>query len=382
MKRMYYKDFKGKKLSALGFGMMRLPRVEGGKESDVDEAAAQRMVDKAIANGINYFDTAWFYHGGNSERFAGRALTKYPRDSYYIADKFPGVVPNNWDKAEEIFEEQLRRMQTDHFDFYLFHNVCEMNVEAYLDDGKYGIHKYLIEQKKKGRITHLGFSCHGELPALRRFLDAVGDEMEFCQIQLNWFDWEFQGAKEKVDLLRERGIPVWVMEPLRGDKLAKLAPQYEEILKKLRPDEDAAAWAFRFVQSIPAVTMVLSGMTNDEQLEKNLATFAEEKLLNNAETEALLKIAKDMAAAGTVPCTACRYCTSHCPQQLDIPRLIALYNEQKMTPGGFITMMAIMALPEDKRPKACLHCHSCEGACPQNIKISDVMEDFASMQRF
>lgn len=382
MAGMYYKVFKGKKLSALGFGMMRLPRIEGGKESDVDETAAQHMVDAAMANGVNYFDTAWFYHGGNSERFAGKALTKYPRESYYIADKFPGVVPNNWDKVEEIFEEQLRRMQTDRFDFYLFHNVCEMNVEAYLDDEKYGIHKYLVEQKKKGRITHLGFSCHGELPVMRRFLDVFGDEMEFCQIQLNWFDWIFQGAKEKVELLAERGIPVWVMEPLRGGKLAKLAPQYEEILKKLRPDEDAAAWAFHFVQSIPAVTMVLSGMSNDEQLEKNLATFAEERPLNNEETEALLKIAKEMAAAGTVPCTACRYCTSHCPQQLDIPRLISLYNEQKMTPGGFITMMAIMALPEDKRPKACLHCHSCEGACPQNIKISDVMEDFASMQRF
>lgn len=378
---MYYKDFKGKNLSALGFGMMRLPRVEGGRESDVDEAAAQRMVDTAIANGINYFDTAWFYHGGNSERFAGSALKKYPRDSYYIADKFPGVVPNNWDKVEEIYEEQLSRMQTDRFDFYLFHNVCEMNVEAYLDDEKYGIHKYLIEQKKKGRITHLGFSSHGELPALRRFLDAVGDEMEFCQIQLNWFDWIFQGGREKVELLAERGIPVWVMEPLRGGKLASLPDKYADKLKKLRPDEDVAAWAFRFLQSIPNVTMILSGMSNDEQLEKNLATFAEEKFLSGEETDALLAIAAEMAAAGTVPCTACRYCTSHCPQELDIPRLISLYNEQKMTPGGFIVPMALMALPEDKRPKACLHCRSCEEVCPQQIRISEVMEDFASKQR-
>ena len=375
---MFYKDFKGRKLSALGFGMMRLPRVEGGKEPDVDEAAARRMVNRAIKAGINYFDTAWFYHGGNSEIFAGKTLTEYPRESYYIADKYPGVVPGNWDKVEEIFETQLKRMQADYFDFYLFHNVCEMNIDAYLDDEKFGIHKYLIEQKEKGRIRHLGFSCHGEIDVLRRFLDAYGDELEFCQLQVNWFDWIFQGCKEKVELLEERGVPVWVMEPLRGGRLANLPPQYNDVLKRLRPDEDAAAWAFRFLQSIPSVTMVLSGMSNDEQLEKNIATFAEEKPLTDEEMASLLEIAEEMSSAGMVPCTACRYCTSHCPMELDIPRLISLYNEKTMTPGGFIVPMAIMALPENKRPNACLHCRSCEQACPQQIKISEVMESFAS----
>ena len=376
---MIYKDFKDKKLSALGYGLMRLPTT--GKESEVDEAEATRLIDKAIENGINYFDTAWFYHGGNSETVAGKALGRHPRGSYYIADKYPGVMPGNWANPEKFFETQLERMRTDRFDFYLFHNVCEMNIDAYTDDEKYGIHKYIIEQKKKGRITHLGFSAHGGIDVVRRFLEAFGDEMEFCQLQLNYLDWEFQSCREKVELLDSYGIPVWVMEPLRGGKLASLKPEYEERLKALRPDEDAAAWAFRFAQSVPSVKMVLSGMTTEEALDKNLKTFSEDRKLNSDEMDALLAIAREMAASGTVPCTACRYCTSHCPQELDIPNLISLYNEHTLTGGGFIAPMAMMALPEDKRPKACLHCRSCEEVCPQQIKISEVMESFASKLR-
>ena len=376
---MIYKDFKDKKLSALGYGLMRLPTTD--KESDIDEAEATRLIDKAIENGINYFDTAWFYHGGNSETVAGKALGRHSRGSYFIADKYPGVMPGNWKNPEKFFETQLERMRTDRFDFYLFHNVCEMNIDAYTDDEKYGIHKYIIEQKKKGRITHLGFSAHGGIDVLRRFLEAFGNEMEFCQLQLNYLDWEFQGCREKVELLDSYGIPVWVMEPLRGGKLASLKPEYEERLKALRPDEDAAAWAFRFAQSVPSVKMVLSGMTTEEALDKNLKTFSEDRKLNSDEMDALLAIAREMAASGTVPCTACRYCTSHCPQELDIPKLISLYNEHTLTGGGFIAPMAMMALPEDKRPKACLHCRSCEEVCPQQIKISEVMESFASKLR-
>ena len=376
---MIYREFKNKKLSALGYGLMRLPT--SGKETDIDEEAAQKLVDKAIENGINYFDTAWFYHGGNSEVFAGKALERHPRGSYYTADKYPGVMPNNWEHCDKIFETQLERMRTDRFDFYLFHNVCEMNVDAYMNDEKYGIHKYLIEQRDKGRIGHLGFSSHGGIEVLKRFLEAFGDELEFCQLQLNYLDWEFQGCREKVELLDKYGIPVWVMEPLRGGKLVSLQPEYAERLKALRPDEDAASWAFRFVQSLPSVKMVLSGMTTDDALDKNLKTFSEDRKLNDAEMDALLAIAHEMAAAGTVPCTACRYCTSHCPQELDIPNLISLYNEHTLTGGGFIAPMAMMALPEDKRPKACLHCRSCEEVCPQQIKISEVMESFASKLR-
>ena len=378
---MIYRDFHGKKLSALGFGAMRLPVIDGD-DGRIDEAAALRMVDTAMQNGINYYDTAWGYHGENSELVLGRALSQYPRDSFYVATKFPGYDPSNWSKVEEIFEQQLKKLGVEYFDFYLFHNVCEMNIDAYLNDEKYGIYSYLMKQKQNGRIRHLGFSCHGSMPVLQRFLDAYGKDMEFCQLQLNYLDWTFQNGKEKVELLDQQNIPVWVMEPLRGGKLAKLLPEYEARLKELRPDEEIPAWAFRFLQSIPSVTMILSGMSNEEQLEKNLITFAEDKKLNEVEMSALLDIAEKMLSVGTVPCTACHYCVSHCPQGLNIPDLLALYNEHAFTGGGFIAPMALGALPEDKRPQACLQCRSCEQVCPQQIKISEVLADFSAKLGF
>ena len=373
---MIYRDFQGMKLSALGFGAMRLP-VLGGDDNRIDEAAALRMVDTAMKNGINYYDTAWGYHGGNSELVMGKALSRYPREDFYVATKFPGYDPSNWGRVEEIFERQLEKLGVQYFDFYLFHNVCEMNIDAYLDDAKYSIYSYLMKQKKNGRIRHLGFSCHGSPEVLRRFLDAYGKDMEFCQLQLNYLDWTFQSGREKVALLDARQIPVWVMEPLRGGRLAKLSPEHEARLAALRPDEEIPAWAFRFLQSIPSVTMILSGMSNEEQLTKNLKTFAEDRKLSDEEMAALLDIAKQMLSVGTVPCTACHYCVSHCPQELDIPHLLALYNEHAYTGGGFIAPMALGALPEEKRPQAYLQCRSCEEVCPQQIKISEVLADFA-----
>ncbi len=373
---MIYRDFQGMKLSALGFGAMRLPVIDGD-DGRIDEAAALRMVDIAMENGVNYYDTAWGYHGENSELVMGKALGRYPRDSFYVATKFPGYDPANWGKVEEIFEKQLQKLGVDHFDFYLFHNVCEMNIDAYLDDEKYGIYRYLMEQKRNGRIRHLGFSCHGAMPVLERFLAAYGKDMEFCQLQLNYLDWTFQNGRDKVALLNEWHIPVWVMEPLRGGKLASLAPAYEAELRALRPDEEIPAWAFRFLESIPSVTMILSGMSNEEQLKKNLKTFETDRPLRDKEMAALLSIAERMLSVGTVPCTACHYCVSHCPQGLDIPHLLALYNEHAYTGGGFIAPMALGALPADKRPEACLGCRSCEQVCPQQIRISEVMADFS-----
>ena len=373
---MIFRDFQDIRLSALGFGAMRLPVIDGD-DSRIDEAAALRMVDTAMEKGINYYDTAWGYHGENSELVMGKALARYPRDSFYLATKFPGYDASNWGKVEEIFEAQLKKLNVEYFDFYLFHNVCEMNVDAYLDDEKYHIYSYLMAQKRNGRIRHLGFSCHGDLPVLKRFLDAYGKDMEFCQLQLNYLDWTFQHGKEKVALLNEWQIPVWVMEPLRGGKLARLSPEYEKELKALRPDEEIPAWAFRFLQSIPGITVILSGMSDQEQLEKNLATFAEDKKLTDTEMNALMDIAKKMLSVGTVPCTACHYCVSHCPMGLDIPHLLSLYNEHAYTGGGFIAPMALSALPADKLPSACLQCRSCEQVCPQQIRISEVLADFS-----
>ena len=251
-----------------------------------------------------------------------------------------------------------------------------MNIDAYLDE-KYGIFAYLMEQKKKGRIKHLGFSAHGSYEVMERFLKAYGEHMEFCQIQLNYLDWSFQDAKAKVELLNSWNLPVWVMEPLRGGRLAKLSEEEEKKLKELRPKEEVPAWAFRFLQSVKGVTVVLSGMSDLEQLKANIKTFAKEKPLDQKEMDALLKMADGMLK-DSLPCTSCHYCVSHCPKGLDIPGLIGLYNEHSFTGGGFIAPMALMAVPKEKHPSACIGCKSCEQVCPQQIKISQAMSDFAA----
>lgn len=371
---MVYRDFQGMQLSALGMGAMRLPTVNGN-DAEIDSAAAEEMVAYAMEQGVNYYDTAWGYHDGNSELVMGKALAKYPRDSFYLATKFPGYDLSNMPKVKEIFEKQLEKCGVEYFDFYLFHNVCEMNIDAYLNE-KYGIYEYLIEQKKNGRIKHLGFSAHGNYDVMKRFLEAYGKDMEFCQIQLNYLDWSFQDAKKKVELLESYHIPVWVMEPLRGGRLAKLSEKEEAVLKGLRPDEGIPAWAFRFLQSIPGVVVVLSGMSDLEQMKESIRTFETEKPLTKEEMDTLLSVADGMLD-GTLPCTACHYCTSHCPQGLDIPMLLNLYNEHSFTGGGFIAPMALSAVPQEKHPSACIGCRSCEKVCPQQIKISEAMSNFS-----
>lgn len=373
---MIYRDFQGLKLSALGFGTMRLP-VLNGEYGAVDKAAAAEMFDYAVKNGVNYFDTAWGYHDGASETAVGEILSAYPRGSYYLATKFPGYDLSNMDKVEEIFEAQLKKCRTDYFDFYLFHNVCEMNIGAYLDES-HGIFAYLKKQKENGRIRHLGFSAHGSYNVIERFLEKYGKDMEFCQLQINYLDWSFQNAKEKVELIRKHGIPVWVMEPLRGGRLAKLSSEEEAKLKEMRPDENIPAWAFRFLLGIPGVKVILSGMSDMAQVRDNIRTFSEDKPLSESERAALLELAEGMYKNSVLPCTACRYCTSHCPKHLDIPDLIKLYNEHRFTGGGFIAPMALSALPEEKWPSACVGCRSCEKVCPQQISISEMMKDFTA----
>ena len=366
---MIYKNFCGNRVSALGMGCMRFPT----KDNAIDEAAVAEMFDYAIKSGVNYFDTAWGYHGGESETVTGRVLSKYPRESYYLATKFPGYDVNNMSKVEEIFARQLEKTGAGYFDYYLIHNVCEKNIEEYLDP-KFGIMDYILKQKEAGIIRHLGFSVHGNADTFTRFMDAYGEHMEFCQIQLNWIDWDFQNAKYKVEYLNERNIPIIVMEPLRGGKLATLDDEDAAKLKALRPDATVPEWSFRYAQSVPGVAVTLSGMSNLEQLTENISTFAEEKPLNDTEMDTLIGIGKKMV--GCVPCTACRYCVDHCPQELDIPTLLNLYNEQVFTGGGFIVPMTLSKLPDDKKPAACIGCRSCEAVCPQVIKISEVLADF------
>ena len=374
---MIYNDFQGLKLSALGMGNMRLPVLDGN-DNNIDVDAAKEMIAFCMNSGINYYDTAYGYHGGNSELVVGQLLKNYERSSFYLASKFPGYDLSNMPKVREIFEEQLEKCQVEYFDFYMFHNVCEMNIDEYLNP-EFGIFDYLMEQKQNGRIRHLGFSTHGDIDCITRFLEAYGEHMEFGQLELNYFDYRFQNAKGKVQLLDEWNIPVWVMEPVRGGQLAALSPEAADKQKQARPDEDTPAWAFRFLQTIPSVTVTLSGMSDMEQLKANISTYAESKPLNEAEMQLILGIADEMISRTTVPCTGCHYCVSKCPEGLDIPFLLKQYNEAMVAGAGeFIAPMALSSIAEDKQPECCISCHSCEKVCPQTIKIPEELNKFAT----
>lgn len=356
---MIYSELCGEKVSLLGFGAMRLPCKD---DKSVDEAQVQKMTDIAIESGVNYFDTAYPYHNGMSEIVIGKCLKKYPRESFKLATKYPGhQIASSYNPAE-TFEEQLKKCDVDYFDFYLLHNVYENSIKNYTNP-ELGMVAYFGEEKKKGRIKHLGFSCHGDVPCLKEYLDfcdKIGVKMEFCQIQLNFLDWTLQHAKEKYELLTSRNIPIVVMEPLRGGNLAK-------------SEDFTVSEAFRYFQSLPNVKVVLSGMSNLEQMEQNLATFKEPNPLSEADLNRLYESAEKLKNA--VPCTACRYCVSSCPQKLDIPFLISMYNDLCFD-GSFIVGMKVEAIPERKQPSACMGCKSCEKMCPQKIGIADVMKDF------
>ena len=368
---MIYSDFQDKHLSLLGFGAMRLPTLSDGT---IDEAQVETMVAYAMANGVNYFDTAWPYHNGESERVLSRVLSKYDRGSYYLADKYPGhQISSRYDPAA-IFEKQLEKCGVEYFDFYLLHNVYEKSMGVYLDP-QWGILDYFKEQKRLGRIKHLGFSSHGNVDNLKEFLDICGDDMEFCQIQLNYLDWTLQNAKEKYELLTERGIPVWVMEPVRGGKLVSLSNAAEEKLHAARPGETTVSWCFRFLQELPNVKMVLSGMSSQQQMADNVATFANRKPMTAEQTSLILEVAEELKDA--IPCTACRYCCDGCPMGLDIPFLLSVYNDIRFAPTTN-TAMRIDSLPDDKRPTACIGCGKCSQICPQKIDIPGAMQDFSA----
>ncbi len=368
---MIYSDFRGEKLSLLGFGAMRLPLLNG--EGIIDEEQVAQMVDCAMAQGLNYFDTAYPYHSGESERVLGRILSSYDRESFYLADKYPGHQISESYDPKAIFEEQLKKCGVTYFDFYLLHNVSDISLKTYLDP-RWGILDYFLEQRARGRIRHLGFSTHGSLECMRRFLDLHGRDMEFCQIQLNYLDWTLQSAREKCELLKEYGIDVWVMEPLRGGKLSSLPDQDMARLEMLRPGVGAPEWAFRWLQGLENVKVILSGMSSLAQMQDNLNTFAQHCPTSDQENQVLMEIAEGMK--NSVPCTACRYCCEGCPKGLDIPMLLAHYNDFRFAENFNITM-AIEALDQDKTPAACIGCGKCAQVCPQGIDIPEAMRDFA-----
>ena len=370
---MIYRHFQDIQLSALGFGAMRLP-LRADKTIDRDTVFA--MVDYALANGINYFDTAFPYHDGLSEVILGEALRRHPREKWMLADKYPGHQhQRNFDPAG-TFGRQLEKCGVDYFDFYLFHNICENSLDDYMNP-RWGMLDYFVRMREEGRIKHLGFSCHATADNLEKILDGpYGQVAEFVQIQLNYLDWTLQDARRKVELLGARGLPIIVMEPVRGGTLAHPGEEAERRLQALRPGASPASWALRWVQDIPGVTVILSGMSAMDQLEDNVRTFSTPAPLSEAERALLADIAEGMM--DSVPCTACRYCCAGCPAELDIPGLIVEYNDLKMQ-FSFTPMMRLEQLPEEKRPHACLQCHACTQVCPQGIAIPDILAGLSAL---
>ena len=387
---MYYNELNGLKVSALGLGNMRLPKVEGQGEK-IDREKAQEIVDYAMSHGITYFDTAYRYHGGESELFMGEAMKKYPRGSYLLASKFPGHMMEKKENGmmgftsllaghpdttvDALFHEQLRKCQTDYFDFYLLHNVSEKSLVFY-NDPEIGIVDYLLEQKRQGKIRHLGFSSHAvSAETIDDFLKRYEGVFEFVQIQLNYMDWKIQNAKAKVEVIARHGLKIVVMEGVRGGRLANLpAPQMEK-LQAVRPADSAARWALRWLQGIPEVAVVLSGMSTLDQIVENVETFREPNPVSPAEKELLQEVAESMLS--WVPCTACRYCTEGCPMELDIPRMIAAYNGLKN--GDHMAGYQPDEAQPSMDPRRCIGCGSCASICPQNIRIPEILQELAQM---
>lgn len=369
MTNMAYKDFQGIKLSRLGMGNMRLPvkNTENGEVIDYD--AAKEIIDHAIKAGVNYFDTAYIYHGGESEVFTGKALKEYPRESYYVADKYNYQASTDF-KAQ--FAEQLDRLQLDYIDFYLLHGLQDHFYEEMLSGGCV---EYFNQMKAEGKIRYFGFSFHGTPDVLRKIL-AV-NKWDFVQIQLNYYDWIYEEAKVLYDILDEAGIPIMVMEPVHGGMLADLGEKGNAILKEAAPDKSIASWAVRWVKSLPRVQVILSGMSNLEQLHDNMETVANTADIDGKE-DALIKEAVDILRKNTaVACTKCRYCVPNCPMELDIPYLLSQFNDAKLS--GAWRLGKVPAVVGDKLPSSCVACGACTDHCPQSFDIPKYMKEMAEM---
>ena len=354
-------------VSLLGYGLMRLPLKDRRNQAEIDKEKAQELIDRAMAGGVNYYDTAWVYHQGMSERFAGEALKKYPRESYYLADKMPVWEVKSLDDAKRIFQEQLDRCQAEYFDFYLMHSL---NGGAWPNVRDNGALEYARQMKKEGKVKNLGFSFHGDNKDLAVIADFGG--WDFAQIQLNYFDWD-DYSKEQYEILTSHGIPVVVMEPLKGGELANLQPKTLEMLTNARPGTTAAQWAFEFIASLPNVLTILSGMTYMEHVEENLKTFSPIEPLGDEGKELLVKVKEFMKEEGKIPCTTCRYCTP-CPVGVAIPDIFKMYNNYRSSLVKWMSQREYFQLEKGSRADACVECGACLKKCPQKINIPEELK--------
>lgn len=360
------------RVSRLGFGCMRFPTTPEGK---IDEPRAAAMLKTAYDAGVNYFDTAYFYHNNTSEPFLGKALKMFPRESFYLATKLPVAIINSLDEAKEIYEGQFVKLDTDYFDFYLLH---AMNGERWKFVQETGILDFLIEQKKLGRIRRLGFSFHDSYEVFEQMITAR--DWDFCQIQFNYMDVDTQAGMKGYELAKKLGVPVIVMEPVKGGSLATLSDDVAAMLKAARPDKSIASWAMRWVGSLDNCKIILSGMSDEEQVNDNLATFSPLEPLSEDEQALIAKVRETIRSKVFVGCTACRYCMP-CPFGVDIPRNFGMMNQYAMYNNLGRVRGTINGMKEEERAANCRSCGKCETACPQQLPIRAKLAEIAAFAR-
>ncbi|MDE5983869.1 MAG: aldo/keto reductase [Eubacterium sp.] len=368
------RKFKNTEISLLGLGAMRLPcKTAIKREANplIDYKKGQELVDLAYENGVNYFDTAYMYHVGKSEKFIGTALKKYPRESYFLADKLPIWMCPKKSDMEKIFKKQLERTGHDYFDFYLLHSLNKENFEKCEEFGAYD---FVLEKQKQGKIKNIGFSFHGTIEDLKNIVAA--HHWDFAQIQMNYLDWKNQDAKTQYEILTEAGIPVIVMEPVRGGKLAEAAPDIEKMFKNAKPKNSIASWAMGFVASHDNVLTILSGMNSPEQMLDNLGTLTDFIPFNEREMKICENAAAMINKSEVIPCTGCDYC-SDCPKGVKISSIFAAYNKIKSGELSIEEGRELYKTIEVKADK-CIACGKCSNHCPQAIEIPDKMKELKS----
>lgn len=368
------KQFKNIEISRLGLGNMRLPcKTPIKREANplIDYNKAQELVDMAYENGVNYFDTAYMYHAGKSEKFIGQALKKYTRESYYLADKLPIWMCKKPADMQKIFDKQLQRTGIDCFDFYLLHSLDKGNFEKC---EKYGAYDFLLEKQKQGLIKNIGFSFHGTIDDLKAIVAA--HHWDFAQIQMNYLDWKNQDAKTQYEILTEAGIPVIVMEPVRGGKLADVPKRVEELFKNNAPDKSIASWAIRFCATHDNVLTILSGMNAKEQMLDNLQSLTDFVPMTDVELKICQNAASIINESEIIPCTGCDYCAD-CPKSVKISTIFDVYN--KLKTGEYTADQAKEKYALiDVNHTQCVACGKCKEHCPQSIDIPKMLSETIS----